>query len=1316
MGSSPIRFSGMASGMDTESMVKAMVLRYQEKVDDKKKAQTKLEWKKDAYSAMNTKFYDFYTKTASQSRLQSSFTKKNLVSSNTDKVGVSSTGYAPEGTHTIDKVMQMATSARINTTSIGQIITGKVDPSSEEAVTSNTRLSELGVKEDLTIKVTDGLNAREIVLKASDKLSDVTDKINALQSSDGTHAGLAIRASYDSTAGKFKICSTTGNAQNISIQTSESSKSDLLKNIGLQTSKITKKTKLSELGITSEHVLKVSDNSGSSEIIVKADMTIGELAAEMQQELTSSSVSYDETAAAFFISSRKTGAGQSLNLEVTEGEMGNELLQALGIGSGSKVTKNFKLEGATGNVAEAEKATKTLGELGVNSSSVVVVKFNDGSDKAVTFDSNSTLKEMQDELSKYMPGASVDFTDGKYVISTTDLKIGQNISMEIKADKVLFGGGLSEIWTRDFAIEAESGDLSEDTLLRTLTPNGNASEFKLTVNGTETIEIPLVDSNSVDLNKTVKDLMKELTTKLGGTAEIKDGELKIHATGNISTIGSLSIENVENNSIFIRRDTKWKKYITMETLSGQTNVTEDTNLGLGVGEVLKVTIGNEELTLKGTDKTVGDLKALIPVGTHNIQDVQFESGKLLIKSKGNENVKISVESKDYNFSQYDFSSKNDEGILKQAKAPQLKVEEANKEVVYDFSEINKLLKSGKIDSNNDKLNLKINGDSMTIELTYRDEHNEVKVKDLDRLVQDINVKINEKIDANPDSTWNGTTAEKYGTQVYFHNDDLDKIKDIRIHAQGTVDAYERSFYLNYREPGTYTEKQITPQTTFAELGITEDTKITLNNGSSSTDVLIRSTDTVENIRNIIDAMPEYEFIIDSSTKRAQIIVKNEDKNKLDDASISMSSTQQLFEAYQRNGREYQAQYNASDLDDLILSGTFQDNDVLKIKVDGEEVKISLKNLHNLEELKQELEQELTNHPILSSSGTTVSVDAKKLVFSNKDVAKIQDIEISVQNKNISHLSEEETIIENSFSAQGSNAHFSYNGVDMQSESNMLTVNGMDITIKGETDTPVNISVSTNTDSAYEFIKSFVEAYNTLIKDANTSLHADSAGKLEPLTNEEKESMTDSDVELWEKKIKDSLLRRDSTLSDTLSDMRAVLSSIVEGGTYKSLSSIGITTSAVLKDYGKLEINEEVLKAALANDPEGVTSLFAGGRSAKSAYLESNKDKTAADYEKLSDKEKEVWKKKVQGIGERLYEVLGQRYTKIENMKTSASMFNDTLLEKQISTTKDEYGLLVDQLNDKEDYYYKRLAAMETAMNKLNSQQNYLAQMLGTGSR
>ena len=63
-----IRLSGMVSGMDTESLVSALVSSYKLKKDNLVKAQTKLSWKQEKWKTMNTSIYGFYSGKLSSAR------------------------------------------------------------------------------------------------------------------------------------------------------------------------------------------------------------------------------------------------------------------------------------------------------------------------------------------------------------------------------------------------------------------------------------------------------------------------------------------------------------------------------------------------------------------------------------------------------------------------------------------------------------------------------------------------------------------------------------------------------------------------------------------------------------------------------------------------------------------------------------------------------------------------------------------------------------------------------------------------------------------------------------------------------------------------------------------------------------------------------------------------------------------------------------------------------------------------------------------------------------------------------------------------
>ena len=70
-----VSLSGLASGMDTDSIVAALISGYNIKKDKYVKAQTKLEWKMDAWKELNTKIKNFYQKYLSDMRFSTAFNK-----------------------------------------------------------------------------------------------------------------------------------------------------------------------------------------------------------------------------------------------------------------------------------------------------------------------------------------------------------------------------------------------------------------------------------------------------------------------------------------------------------------------------------------------------------------------------------------------------------------------------------------------------------------------------------------------------------------------------------------------------------------------------------------------------------------------------------------------------------------------------------------------------------------------------------------------------------------------------------------------------------------------------------------------------------------------------------------------------------------------------------------------------------------------------------------------------------------------------------------------------------------------------------------
>ena len=105
-----MRMTGLASGMDTESMVKELVSASSEKVNKIKQKKQDVEWRKEIWSGLNTKIYNFYKTELSAFKTVSSYNAKKAVASDETKVSVSVGANASNGTHSVS-VEQTASSA-----------------------------------------------------------------------------------------------------------------------------------------------------------------------------------------------------------------------------------------------------------------------------------------------------------------------------------------------------------------------------------------------------------------------------------------------------------------------------------------------------------------------------------------------------------------------------------------------------------------------------------------------------------------------------------------------------------------------------------------------------------------------------------------------------------------------------------------------------------------------------------------------------------------------------------------------------------------------------------------------------------------------------------------------------------------------------------------------------------------------------------------------------------------------------------------------------------------------------------------------------
>lgn len=299
--------------------------------------------------------------------------------------------------------------------------------------------------------------------------------------------------------------------------------------------------------------------------------------------------------------------------------------------------------------------------------------------------------------------------------------------------------------------------------------------------------------------------------------------------------------------------------------------------------------------------------------------------------------------------------------------------------------------------------------------------------------------------------------------------------------------------------------------------------------------------------------------------------------------------------------------------------------------------------------------------------------------------------------------------------EGQDAEIVLNGATFTSDSNTFSINGLTINTLGVTDEEISIVTSTDYDGIYNTIKDFLTEYNDLINEMDKLYNADSARKYDMLTNDEKDSMTDDEVEQWEDKIKSALLRKDNSLynvmntltttmmdgyyENNLSDKQKKNMSASEisawykenGGKKHYLSDYGIGTLSYFEaqdnEHHAYHINgdaddeftstkEDKLKAAIAEDPEGTANFFAT-------------------------------------LCKTLYSKLDETMSESTEYSSIYKVYNDKQLKKDYKDYTTKISDAEDELNDYEDRWYNKFSKMEVALSKLQSQTSSISSMLGS---
>ena len=369
------------------------------------------------------------------------------------------------------------------------------------------------------------------------------------------------------------------------------------------------------------------------------------------------------------------------------------------------------------------------------------------------------------------------------------------------------------------------------------------------------------------------------------------------------------------------------------------------------------------------------------------------------------------------------------------------------------------------------------------------------------------------------------------------------------------------------------------------------------------------------------------------------------------------------------------------------------DEITELKKDADTLETQQKNLESYNNQMQEIKDKYIDITEITDVDGKVTYSATAKDDYKKGIEDTYYAKASYAAEVIANYNNGIDIGSGATKIDGKDAEILLNGAKFTSTTNSFAINGLTFTALAETKDGEEVTVTTqdDTDGIYDMVKNFFKEYNSIINEIDKLYNADSASGYEPLTDDEKEALSDSEVEKYEKKIKDALLRRDDNLSGIRSGLKdTMLQGIEVNGKTMYLSDFGISTLGYFEaadneknmyhidgdpDDENTSGNADKLKSMISSDPDTVVSFF--------TQLSRNL------YSKMNDLSKAV-----------------------EGYRSYGSFYDDKKMKSDYDDYKTKIAEQEQELADYEDKWYEKFSKMETALAKMQSNTNALTSLLG----
>jgi flagellar hook-associated protein 2 len=268
-------------------------------------------------------------------------------------------------------------------------------------------------------------------------------------------------------------------------------------------------------------------------------------------------------------------------------------------------------------------------------------------------------------------------------------------------------------------------------------------------------------------------------------------------------------------------------------------------------------------------------------------------------------------------------------------------------------------------------------------------------------------------------------------------------------------------------------------------------------------------------------------------------------------------------------------------------------------------------------------------------------------------------------------------------------------------SNTFNLEGMNVTVSGtfneagdDKSQEVTLNAKADSDKIVKAVSDMIKDYNTLIKLVNDEISTKPNRKYDPLTDEQKADMKDSQIEKWEEEAKKGLLFGDSELRSLSDSMRYIFG--VGSSETARLEALGFSKSTDYSENGAIVFDEKKFRTALENSGEELQNLFTR-----------NADASKGDQGGIMNRFTGITNKYASVTGA----VKGSLIEKAGSVYAPNSILSNAL--KKSMDAVDKYVVrLQSQLKVETDRYIKQFTTLETVIAQMNSQSSWLQSSFG----